>query len=312
MTATGALLGLLLGLGLVLVAAGVPWWRRARLESRLAPYLDRGAAKAARAAAAAVPVTPFPTLERLLRPTFVELAATLDRRLGGREATARRLVAAGRAPDVDAFRLAQVVSGAVGVVVATGVLVLAVLRGRAVPLPLAVVALLLGAAAGVLWRDQSLDRAVRARASRMTAEFPAIAELLAFSVAAGEGTSGALERVAAVAHGDLGDELARALAVSRTGVSLVDALADVAERTGLAVVRRFVDGVVIALERGTPLAEVLRAQAADARDAAGRELLEGAGRREIAMLVPVVFLVLPAVVVIALFPGFAGVVVAVP
>ena len=77
MTATGALLGLLLGLGLVLVAAGVPWWRRARLESRLAPYLDRGAAKAARAAAAAVPVTPFPTLERLLRPTFVELAATL-------------------------------------------------------------------------------------------------------------------------------------------------------------------------------------------------------------------------------------------
>lgn len=312
MTATGALVGMLLGVGLVLVAAGVPWWRRARLDSRLAPYLDRGAAKAARAAAAAAPVTPFPTLERLLRPTLVELAANLDRRLGGRDATARRLVAAGRPADVDAFRLAQVVSGAVGVVVSTGVLLLAVLRGRAVPVPLAVVALLLGAAAGVLWRDQALDRAVRARAARMTAEFPAIAELLAFSVAAGEGTSGALERVSAVAHGDLGDELARALAASRTGVSLVDALADVAERTGLAVVRRFVDGVVIALERGTPLAEVLRAQAADARDAAGRELLEGAGRREIAMLVPVVFLVLPAVVVIALFPGFAGVVVAVP
>jgi tight adherence protein C len=147
MTATGALVGMLLGVGLVLVAAGVPWWRRARLDSRLAPYLDRGAAKAARAAAAAAPVTPFPTLERLLRPTLVELAANLDRRLGGRDATARRLVAAGRPADVDAFgwrRWSPVLSASSS----PQVLLLAVLRGRAVPVPLAV-----GAAAR--WRPAS-------------------------------------------------------------------------------------------------------------------------------------------------------------
>jgi tight adherence protein C len=69
---------------------------------------------------------------------------------------------------------------------------------------------------------------------------------------------------------------------------------------------RFVDGVAIAVERGTPLAEVLRAQAVDVREAGKRSLLEAGGRKEIAMMVPVVFLVLPITVLFALFPGFFG------
>jgi len=59
------------------------------------------------------------------------------------------------------------------------------------------------------------------------------------------------------------------------------------------------------LERGTPLAEVLRAQAQDARDEAKRELLEVAGKKEVAMLVPLVFLILPITVIFAIFPGIA-------
>jgi tight adherence protein C len=58
------------------------------------------------------------------------------------------------------------------------------------------------------------------------------------------------------------------------------------------------------VERGTPLAEVLRSQAVDVREAAKRALLDTAGRKEIAMMVPVVFLVLPVTVLFALFPGF--------
>jgi tight adherence protein C len=52
------------------------------------------------------------------------------------------------------------------------------------------------------------------------------------------------------------------------------------------------------------MAEVLRAQAADARAAGRRSLMEAAGRKDVAMLIPVVFLILPTVVLIALFPGF--------
>ena len=63
--------------------------------------------------------------------------------------------------------------------------------------------------------------------------------------------------------------------------------------------------MVIAVERGTPLAEVLRAQAQDVREDGRRAVLEAGGRKEIAMMVPVVFVVLPITVLFAVFPGFA-------
>ena len=62
----------------------------------------------------------------------------------------------------------------------------------------------------------------------------------------------------------------------------------------------------VAVERGTPLADVLHAQAADVRDAGRRELIEIAARREVAMMVPVVFLVLPVTVLFAFWPGVVG------
>jgi tight adherence protein C len=49
--------------------------------------------------------------------------------------------------------------------------------------------------------------------------------------------------------------------------------------------------------------EVLRAQATDARESAKRSLLEQAGKKEIGMLVPLVFLILPVTVLFAVFPG---------
>ncbi len=118
--------------------------------------------------------------------------------------------------------------------------------------------------------------------------------------------SGALERVTRLSRGELARELGRALADARAGASLVQALQGIADRTSLPPLARFVDGVAIAVERGTPLAEVLRAQAVDVREAGKRALLEAGGRKEIAMMVPVVFLVLPVTVLFALFPGFFG------
>ena len=89
---------------------------------------------------------------------------------------------------------------------------------------------------------------------------------------------------------------------------LLDSLQQLADRTSLDPLARFVDGLLVAIERGTPLAEVLRAQAADVREAGKRRLLEAGGRKEIAMMVPVVFLVLPVTVLFALFPGLISIV----
>ncbi|WP_370518432.1 type II secretion system F family protein [Nostocoides sp. HKS02] len=139
----------------------------------------------------------------------------------------------------------------------------------------------------------------------MLAEFPTTAELLALAVGAGEGAVGALERICRLSHGELSGELARCLADARAGASLPDALQGLADRTGLVSLARFVDGMVVAVERGTPLAEVLRAQAQDARETGRRSVMEAAGRKEIAMMLPVVFLVLPVTVLFAVFPGFS-------
>jgi tight adherence protein C len=299
------LLGLLGGTGLVLAIAYAPPLRTPRLDDRLAPYL-RDAPRPSRLLAAPETLTPFPTLERVLRPVLTDATRFLDRWLGGATSLRRRLVQAGRGMTLEEFRAEQVVWGALGLLAGLGVTVLAVLSGHAAS-PLALLVLCLGLGLfGVLARDRWLSREVAQREQRMLVEFPTIAELLALAVTAGEGPVGALERVTRISTGELAAELRTALAEAKAGASLVTALEGIANRTSLPPLARFVDGVAIAVERGTPLAEVLRAQAVDVREAGRRRLLEAGGRKEIAMLVPVVFLVLPVTVVFALFPGFYG------
>lgn len=229
----------------------------------------------------------------------------LERVLGGAGSIRHRLEQAGRGVTLEAFRAEQVMWGGAGLLGGIGASVLLTANKGFRPVPLLVMCLIC-AATGVLARDRWLSHEVAVRETRMMAEFPTIAELLALAVAAGEGAAGALERVTTISRGELARELGRARADAHAGASLVQALQGIAARTSLPALARFVDGVAIAVERGTPLAEVLRAQAVDVREAGKRALLEAGGRKEIAMMVPVVFLVLPVTVLFALFPGFFG------
>lgn len=301
----GVGLGVVAGTGLFLAATGTPLSRRPRLDARLAPYL-RDAPRPSRLLTERPALTPFPTFERLLSPVMGDLTRAVERWVGGLTSVRRRLEQLGGDMSVDQFRAEQVLWGGFGLAGAFGLLLLSVVGGS-VPSP--VPALVLAGLAtlfGVLGRDRFLTKQVARREERMLEEFPTIAELLALAVTAGEGPVGALERVTRISAGELSRELGRALADARAGASLVQALEGIASRTSLAPLARFVDGVAVAVERGTPLAEVLRAQAVDVREAGKRRLLESAGRREIGMMVPVVFFVLPVTVMFALFPGFYG------
>lgn len=300
----GGLLGLLAAGGLLLAVRRLPVARRPRLDDRLAPYL-RDSARPSSLLRAERTLTPFPTLELLVAPFLADASRFVERLLGGSASARHRLDRAGGTTTLDEFRAEQVLWGGVGLLGGVvGSLVLAA-RGAARPVPLLVLCLL-STAAGVLARDHWLTRQVERREERMMTEFPTVAELLALAVAAGEGPVGALERVTAVSRGELAKELGRALADARAGATLVQALHGIGSRTSLPALSRFVDGVAIAVERGTPLADVLRAQAVDVREAGKRALLEAGGRKEIAMMIPVVFLVLPVTVLFALFPGFFG------
>lgn len=297
--------GLVAATGVLVIAARTPWARTPGLDDRLAPYL-RDTPRPSRLLAGSPELTPFPTLERLLRPVLRDAMRLLDRWVGGLASVRRRLEQLGGTATVEQFRAEQVLWGGFGLAAALALAVLQVVSGS-VPSPLRVLlSAVLFTVGGVLLRDRWLTRQVRQREERMLEEFPTVAELLALAVTAGEGPVGALERVHRLSAGELSRELGRALGEARTGASLVAALDGIARRTSLPPLARFVDGVAIAVERGTPLAEVLRAQAVDVRESGRRQLLETAGKREIAMMVPVVFLVLPVTLLFALFPGFYG------
>jgi tight adherence protein C len=248
--------------------------------------------------------TNLPGLLQILRPVVDDLGRGVERVLGGASSVRRRMQRAGLAPDVESFRAEQVVWGIVG---GLGGLVVATLKwlSGGTPVILLVLFVFIAVATGVVARDQVLTRAANTREQQMLAEFPTVAELLALAVGAGEGATGALERVCRLSQGQLAVELRQCLADARAGANLPAALQGLADRTGLASLSRFVDGIIIAVERGTPLADVLRAQAQDVREAGRRSVMEEGGKKEIAMMVPVVFLVLPVTVMFAIYPGVA-------
>ncbi len=301
----GATLGAFLGIGLVMTSSSLLSSRRPSLESRVAPYIRDVATPAPAWTPIVASDRPASALAALTRPLIERAAERLERILGGRESIARRLQRAGSSMTVEAFRFSQVVWGISGFAAGMTVGLLGPARqpGRAVPWFIICCGL---AIAAILARDSALTRTVRRRERQVLEEFPVVADLLALAVAAGESPGAALGRIVATCRGALPEEFAVVLAQSRTGVPLTTALDAMAGRNGLAVVSRFAEGFAVAIERGTPLVDVLNAQAADVREAGKRSLIETGARKEIAMMVPVVFLIMPVTLLFAFFPGVVG------
>ena len=300
---TGAMLGLLVGAGLAMVAARLAASLRPALELRLTPYLrDVPAVAQHQPLRATINQS---VAAALLGPYVDRVARILERALGGAASIRRRLDREGKGQTLEQFRAEQVLWGVGGFAITAAFGLLLSAGGRGQPVALLIVCAV-AAVLGVMLRDSRLTASVRRREERMLAEFPTVADLLALSVAAGEGAVSALDRVVSTCRGELSRELARVLAESRAGKPVAYALDDLARRTGLPVVARFAEGFAIALDRGTPLADVLHAQAADVREASRRALIETGTRKEVVMMVPVVFLILPITVVFAFYPGIVG------
>lgn len=301
--ALGCALGLALGLGLVLVILFNPWLRPRNVEERLDAYVRRGSGTRA----FGLYETPFfrhPFAERVVQPRLDALFSTFARVLGSTQSIETRLRHAGLQMTVQHYRMQQVTWTLVAGIGAAALAGL-VMTSRSVSVSLALVAIVLAAVCGALARDYYLTHKVKARMSVLAREFPTVADLLALAIAAGESPLAAMDRVARTSKGSLARELALTVSEIRAGAGIEDALMQLGRRTPLDSLSRFSETIAVALERGTPLADVVRAQAQDARDASSRELMETAGKREIYMLIPVVFFLMPLVIVFAIFPGLS-------
>jgi tight adherence protein C len=300
----GGILGAVAAAGLLMAILSTPPLRRPTLSDRIAPYLAE-AGRPSRLLTGSGSVTTT-ALGRLTAPLVRDAVRFVDKIMGGRGSVERRLTAIESPLTVDQFRIEQVMWGSLGAAIGAGIGLLAVILGQSNPFIL-VLLIVVSAAAGVLGRDWWLTQAVGKQDEEIIAEFPVIAEMLALSVTAGESPMGAIDRVTKLAHGPLVTQLNGVLAEARAGTPFLAALTHLRDRTRLEPLARFLDGMAVAIERGTPLADVLRAQAADVRALSKRQLLESGGRKEIAMMVPVVFLVLPITILFALYPGLLAI-----
>ncbi|MGI8418431.1 MAG: type II secretion system F family protein [Nakamurella sp.] len=303
-TLIGALLGAVAAVGALLAILASPPLRRRSLADRVAPYLTD--ADVPSRLLAGDPPDRGSTVGRLLAPALKDAVTFLDKVIGGQVSVRRRLAALDSPMTVEQFRTEQVIWGAVAAAVGMVVGLLAVLTGQSNPVVLALLVVVC-ASGGVLGRDWWLSQTVAKRDTEMLIEFPVVAEMLALAVTAGEGPVGAIDRISRLAKGQLVTQLAGLLAETRSGTPLLQALTNLRDRTQLEPLARFLDGMAVAIERGTPLADVLRAQAADVRALGKRQLLESGGKKEIAMMVPVVFIVLPITILFALYPGLVAI-----
>ena len=296
---SGAIVGLLLSTGLWAIWSGWSRTRRPSLAQRVVPYVRDVQPYVS------VPGRSGNVLLAVFGPSVRRAGSALGEWVGSAASVRSRLDRLGRGGTVEEFRIRQAVWGAAGFGLMLGVGLL-LWSSQRTPAPVLLALCGFGFVAGVMACDQRLGASVARREAAMEQELPVVAELLALAVAAGESPVVGLERIVARSRGELADELGRVLSEIRTGLPMARAFDAWSQRTGVETISRFADGLAVAIDRGTPLADVLHAQAGDVREAARRELMEVGGRKEVAMMIPVVFLVLPVTVVFAFYPGLVG------
>lgn len=174
--------------------------------------------------------------------------------------------------------------------------------GLIAPMPLGLVAAIFLAAAAARAPKILLSRIDRRRRAAADAEIPQLLDLLAAASSAGLSAPLALERAAEAVSGPLGEELGLFVRAVGLGARWRDELHELADRLDLPDIRR----TVAALTRTETLGSSLAASTADlaerVRQARRAATTERARTAPVKMLFPLVFLVLPAFLLLTVVP----------
>lgn len=287
---SGILIGLLFATGVVLCANVV---RRPRLtmSDQISPFIGMGSTKSQNFTQQAVSALNELLTSRSWSPwsSNDEISKWL-----GQSASEYTLTG---------FRRKQITFAGYSILLAVTWALLRLSSGKGLS-PMFVLALVFCAfIAGGWYAKWSLANQANKRRLSIEEQLPAVLDLLAFAVSAGEPVLLALQRISKSCTGPLVSELGKVVNSVNSGDALVLALNQVSSQIESQPLTRAMHSLELALERGTPLVQVLRAQAADARAHQVRMLLVLAGHKETSMMLPVVFLILPMIVAVALYPG---------
>lgn len=169
----------------------------------------------------------------------------------------------------------------------------------------ALVSPVVGAVAALIaWRipDLALARLARRALAAADREIPVLLDLLAVATSAGLPPQLAFRRAVEAATGPLGEELRSVLEASDLGGRWRDELIVVGDRLGLPDLRRLIGALARTDSLGSSLAEEVGHLASDVREVRRAAAAQRARTAPVKMLFPLVFLVLPAFLLLTVVP----------
>jgi tight adherence protein C len=199
--------------------------------------------------------------------------------------------------------------------------VIQIIRGLKVVLPIALVsgvyfsgfyltnpflilvgALIIGAVIPEIW----LLSRISARQHRLRRGLPDALDLLVICVEAGLGLDQAMVRVSQelkVVHRELSDELQLVNLEMRVGKSRIDALRELARRTGLDDIKALVAMLTQTERFGTSISQSLRVHSDDLRTRRRQRAEELSAKTTVKMVPPLVLFIFPALMVVIIGPA---------
>jgi tight adherence protein C len=286
----------ILGLGGAFAEAG-PALAALALLSGLSGITRLGSDSASSLIPAFSAQTPPRNRTAALRPALIRIGRTsVAARLGNRARVSRRLSQAGELTSVDVVLGLGLTAG----LTASVLLVLGGTLSQSV-VPSLLMSLPIGFAAARL-PELALARRARRRQQRIGSRVADLAELLVATTGAGLNPPLALKRSADVLEGPLGDELRMAMRAVELGAPWRTVLDELAARTGDQSILRLVRAMGRSQRLGTPLASALHNVAEDLRTERRARAEELARRAPVKMLFPLVFLILPAFLLLTVGP----------
>lgn len=239
--------------------------------------------------------------ERVVTPVFGN-ATSLGRRftpVGYVEGARKKLMHAGRRGPEELDRYLAMRAFTIGAIPLAGLIIIALpIGGRNAILMFALITLAL-----VIGPDARLNAAADVRRKQIRRQLPDVLDLLTISVEAGLGFEQAIDRITSSVPGPLSDEFNRMIGEMRAGSARSDALQGLEIRTGVDEVKSFVLSMVQADTFGVSIGRVLRAQADEMRIKRRQLAQEAAQKAPVKMLLPMTFLIFPALFVVILGPA---------
>ncbi|MFH1793321.1 MAG: type II secretion system F family protein [Pseudomonadota bacterium] len=159
---------------------------------------------------------------------------------------------------------------------------------------------------GYLLPSMALGRLAKRRQHRIRIGLPDALDLLVVSVEAGLGLDQAIQRVGDeldFAHPDLSDELRLINFELRAGKARVEALRNLADRTGVDDIASLVAMLVQTDKFGTSVAQSLRVHSDTVRTKRRQRAEEAAAKTGVKMVFPLVFCIFPAIWVVTIGPA---------